>query len=618
MAGKKNNSKDKSGKISSVVKPTDETQEITGLNTAVDEDSMFYDNTAGTIFSADSDAETGNTKAAQKTAQKSQKEKNSGKPVKNKKPILIVVGVLVAVAALIGLYFLIQNFVPNDTGDTTATYPTDENGEQYAVDLKGNKIDSEKDKDGNILSAGIEELISHVPADIKTVEVTNEHGTFEISAETPTEKTTDADGKETTGTGETVYTLKGYEDAPLASGMPDAVANDAAAVTTTNIVDITGANPEEYGLKEPRATAKVTFTNGNTRTITVGNDAPSDAGTYIMVNGDKAIYLVSTDAVDAFLYKTMALLDTTVTEAAEEDGSSAPESVKISGTNFGKTMEFVPNDDTTVSSAYYKMTSPAECFVNVTNGSTVLESLRSVSADEVIAYKPDEKTLAKYGINTKEPYAEITAKFSDTTVHLYAAKPVLNNTDDNDESSSQTSTSSTYVYSPDKKMLFSVTTSRVAWVTTSYEDMVFEYVMKPDLAAIKAIDITAGGKTYSFDISTKTNTDEEGNETSTTVVKCGDKTIDTEKFDIFFQNLESAQVNSVKNGNVSGNAELTVKFTYNTDKDADTYTFYKGDTGKYNFSFDGSTIMGDVFDTYVEKIIEDAPKIAKGEDVTSI
>ena len=140
MAGKKNNSKDKSEKISSVVKPTDETQEIIGINTDVDEDSMFYDNTAGTIFSADSDAETGNTKTAQKTAQKSQKEKNSGKPIKSKKPILIVVGVLVAVAALIGVYFLIQNFVPDDTGDTTATYPTDENGEQYAVDLRAIKL----------------------------------------------------------------------------------------------------------------------------------------------------------------------------------------------------------------------------------------------------------------------------------------------------------------------------------------------------------------------------------------------------------------------------------------------------------------------------------------------
>lgn len=606
MAGKKNKSLNNA-------KSTGTTQEINKVNTTVDEDSMFYDNTAGTIFSADSNAETGNTKSAQKSAKKSQKKNKNGKPVKNRKPVIIVVCVLVAVAVLIGAYFLIQNFVPDNTGDTTATYPTDENGEQYAVDLKGNKIDSLKDKNGNVISAGIEELITHVPADIKKVEVTNEHGSFEIFSETPTEKSTDADGKETTITKETIYTLKGYEDAPLETGIPDAVANDAAAVTTTNIVDITGANPEEYGLTKPRATAKVTFANDNTRTITVGNDAPGEAGTYIMVNGDKGIYLVASDAIDSFLYKITSFLDTTITETASEGGSATPESAKISGTNFPKSMEFVVNNDTTVSSAYYKMISPVECFVNVTNGSTVLESLRSVSADESIAYKPDAETLAKYGINTDSPYAEISAKFSDTTVHLYAAKPVINKSDD-----SEAIESSTYVYSPDKKMLFSIATSKVAWVTTSYEDMVYEYVMKPDLKAIKTIDVSAGSKTYSFEISTKTNTDDEGNETSTTVVKYGDKTIDTEKFDIFFQNLESAQVHTVKSGNTSGNAELTVKFTYNTDKNADTYTFYKGDTGKYNFSSDGSTIMGDVFDTYVEKIVEDIPKIAKNEAVTSI
>lgn len=596
-----------------------DTKKAKAENTPVEnDDSLFYDNTAGTIFSADSDAETGSTKAAKQTEKKAQKKSGSGKTGKNKMPIIILVVVIVVAAALVGVYFLVQNFVPDSDSTTTATYPTDENGEQYATDLKGNKIDSEKDKDGNIISAGVEELISHVPADIKSVKVTNEYGTFEIESETPTEAATDADGNETVTTGATVYTLKGYEDAPLALGMPDAVANDAAAVTTTNIVDITGANPEEYGLDKPRATVAVTYNNGNARTITLGNEAPDSAGAYIMVDGDKAIYLVSTEDVDSFMYKTMALLDATITETASEDGSTTPNKITISGSNFKDSLVFVPNDDETVSTAYYKMTSPVECFVNVTNGSTVLESLRSVSASEVVAYKPNAETFTKYGINTETPYAELNAEFSDTTIHLYASKPVTSTAESDSSTTTETTASTTYIYSPDKNMIYSIATSSVAWVTTSYEDMVFEYVMKPDLNSIKTIDVTAGGKTYSFDISTTTNTDEEGNETSTTVVKSGDKTLDTNKFDIFFQNLESATVNSVKSGSVSGDVLLTVKFTYNTDKEADTYTFYKGDTGKCNFSFDGSSVMGDVFETYVNKIIEDAPKAAKGEEVTAI
>lgn len=49
-----------------------ETKEIEAVTDIAeeDEDSIFYDNTAGTIFAADSDAETGSNKAAQKTAKK--------------------------------------------------------------------------------------------------------------------------------------------------------------------------------------------------------------------------------------------------------------------------------------------------------------------------------------------------------------------------------------------------------------------------------------------------------------------------------------------------------------------------------------------------------------------
>lgn len=573
----------------------------------IDDGSLFYDNTAGTIFSADSDAETGSTKEAKKQNKKSEKNKNSDKPVKNRKPLIIGIIILVVAAALVGTYFIVQKFVPDETDTTTSTYPTDENGEQYATDLKGNKIDSEKDVNGNIIVAGIEELISHVPADIKSVKVTNEHGSFELLSETPTEVATDANGEETTVTGTTVYTLIGFEDAPLASGQPDAVANDAAAVTTTNIVDITGANPEEYGLTEPRATAEITFNNGNERTITVGNEAPGSTGVYIKVNGDDAIYLVAVDSVDAFLYKATALLDTTVTPASSEDAGTTPNKATISGSNFADTLEFVPNDDETVSSAYYKMTAPTTGFANVSNASSVLDSLRSVTADEVLAYAPSKDELKAEGVDLDAPYAELNAEFSDATVHLYASAPY-----------DQDGTSMVKVYNPDTKMLYALADTKVSWVTTSYENMRYEYVIKPDMDYIKNIEIKAGDKTYSFDIAKENKTDDEGNETISTTVKCGDTTIDSSKFETFFINLESPTVNSIKSGNVSGTADLTVKITYNNDKEAETFTFYKGDTGKYNFSDNGKTLVGDVFDTYVTSIIEDVALIAENKTVDPI
>ncbi|MEE0265800.1 MAG: DUF4340 domain-containing protein [Acutalibacteraceae bacterium] len=573
----------------------------------IDDGSMFYDNTAGTIFSADSDAETGSNKEAKKQSKKSEKRKDSKKPAKNKKPLIIGASILLIAVALVGVYFVVDKKVPTQADDTSPTYPTDENGQQYATDLKGNKIDSEKDSNGNILVAGIETLIDHVPADIQTVQVTNEHGSFELHSETPTEVSTDANGQETVTTGATVYTLVGYEEATLESGKPDAIANDAAAVTTTNIVDITGKNPEEYGLTKPRATAKIKFKNGNERTVFVGNEAPGATGVYIKVNGDEAIYLVAVESVDAFLYKATALLDPAVTTAADTDENATASKVTISGSNFPKTLEFIPNDDETVPSAYYKMTAPTTGFANISNSTAVLGSLRSVTAEEVLAFNPSKADLKAQNVDLDAPYAELNATFGDTVIHLYASAPYT-----------QEEVTRVNLYSPDTKMLYSISDTKVAWVTTTYEAMQYEHILKADIDYIKNIEVTAKGKAYSFDISKETKVDAEGNETIQTTVKHGDKAIDSSKFDIFFANLESAQVYSAKTGNVSGNADLTVKVTYNTDKPAETFTFYKGDAGKYNFSANGTTLVGDVFDTYVTSIIEDVALLAQNKNIDSI
>ena len=154
-----------------------------------------------------------------------------------------------AVAVLVGVFFLVQLIPSSNSGSTGPTYPTDENGEQYATDAKGNKIPSEKDKDGNILSAGVVELENKGPLKLKQIDVENESGTFSILAETP--KTTGSGDTDATGTSSTKYTLVGFEDEALFSGQPEAIANDAANMTTTQIIDITGKNPEEYGLDKP-------------------------------------------------------------------------------------------------------------------------------------------------------------------------------------------------------------------------------------------------------------------------------------------------------------------------------------------------------------------------------
>ena len=157
---------------------------------------------------------------------------------KSTRNILIAVCAVVILVGILLLVTLVPWGGDSDTDITTSTYPTDENGEQYATDAMGNKIPSEKDKDGNILSAGIVTLADQGPLNLEKVEVQNGSGSFTVLAETQTTQATNAQGEEEEQTGTTVYTLVGFEDQQLLSGQPEAIANDASNMKTTRIIDI--------------------------------------------------------------------------------------------------------------------------------------------------------------------------------------------------------------------------------------------------------------------------------------------------------------------------------------------------------------------------------------------
>ena len=68
-------------------------------------------------------------------------------------------------------------------------------------------------------------------------------------------------------------------------------------------------NLSEYGLENPSATVKITYKNGETQTVNVGNEYGNSEGVYVTVEGKDKIYVVSDYARIYFTYKLSALLN---------------------------------------------------------------------------------------------------------------------------------------------------------------------------------------------------------------------------------------------------------------------------------------------------------------------
>lgn len=492
-----------------------------------------------------------------------------------KKMVKTIIIAVVTVAVLVGLFFLVK-FMPTFDDEEEAT--DSEITEEYV-------------------------LVNHIPSEIEKIEVQNEYGEYTLLSYTPTVESVAEDGTTSEATEATEYTLVGYEDMELLTGQPDALANDVSSVTSTKIAN-DGSQKSDFGFDSPRATVKTTFTNGDVTTICLGNDAPSDLGAYIMIEGHDEVYLMTTDAVDSFLYSAMSMISTEIGSSAATEDDAVFDKMVFGGSLFGEDVT-IEHLSSPAFSESYKITSPDNTIANETVLSYMVNAVRNLNADEVIAVGVEDSDLAEYGLD--DPYVTVEAEYPDLSVSYRTSRP-----DENGD-----------FYLLNDGIIYKINEAAVPWVTYTYEEMLPTSVMSPKLSGVDKITVEVDDEVYEFDITrettvtevTDTDTDTEV-ETTTTTVKCGDTVLDESNFNIFYQNLTSAQRSS--GGEISSDkkAVLTVTFEF-SDSTTGTAVYYEAENRKCPVLING-TLTGTAFETYVTTIISDVAKVAAGETVTSI
>ncbi|MCD7815924.1 MAG: DUF4340 domain-containing protein [Bacteroides sp.] len=504
------------------------------------------------------------------------KDKPKGKKKLGKSAKTIIIS-LVAVIVLVGIFIGVQ-FLPDADSDDTSSI---EETEEYV-------------------------LVDHVPADVSTIEVENESGSYTITSYTPTVTTTDSDGTTSESTEATEYTLVGYEDMELLSGSPDALATDVSAITSTKIVN-DGSDTSEFGFDEPRATITTTFTDDTSYTVYLGSDAPSDLGAYIMIEGDSNVYLVDSDAVDSYTTSAMDLIDTSINDSAATEDDGVFTSLVFGGRHFDGQEVVLEYSEYEAFSAGYVITSPDNTIANEETVTYMVNAVRGLTGTSVVYIGADDEVLAEYGLD--DPYVTVEAEYPDLTVSYRASEP-------DDEGT---------VYLESDGIIYTISQDSIPWVTTTYEEMLPSSVMDPNSSGVSKITVTTEDGEYVLDVEHETtvtttydsdsDTDVETETTTTTVTYDGDE-VDIDNFNIFFQNLTSAERNESTDVDESADTVLTIEYEF-TDGTTGTAVFYEAVNRKHPVLING-TITGYVYTDYVQKVTEDIVNLVNGESVTSI
>ncbi|MBQ2972269.1 MAG: DUF4340 domain-containing protein [Ruminococcus sp.] len=529
------------------------------------------------------------------TSDKAEKKNESKKEKKLSKNALWII-IAAAVVLVIFAVVMLLNFIPqkNEPADidfgTDVTLQVDENGEHQA-----NLVLNEKGKlDNNSYGT----LLSYTPSDIAKIDVKNQSGSFTILAQTPV-SIDEETGEETTDS--TIYTLVGFEDISLLGGGPDTIANDVAKLDFISVADITGKKASDYGFDSPRATVKTTFTDGTSATIILGNQAPSNLGEYVMFGDSKTVYVVATDSVDGLLFSVLDLVDLTVNDSAADTASSELESVTLSGTAYGDTIEIRPNEDRAIDSSYV-MISPKKMFISEVEAANISGAIRGLYAQQAVCVNPSSAQLSEYGLST--PYAQISAIYPDTTVNIKASKP------DDD---------SVYIIA-DSNIIYKIEASSVPWVYTTFDKLRPDVVINPNFSSISEIVVTDSSGTYDFDVKTVSETvDTTDGATETvdvTTATYNGKTLDEDNFYTFYQNLCNMQNAGNNVSAPSGKPAITIKISYSTGRTTDTVEIYSTGNTKYIAKLNGETLCL-VYKSYCTKFENAVQDLINGKTVSS-
>lgn len=479
---------------------------------------------------------------------------------KKKTLIIIIIAAVVLVAALLLLIFLPKGGGESDNAaasldeGTAMTLTTDENGMHQATVLT---------KNGEIENNSYGTLLEYVPADLKEIHVENAKGTLDILAETPENETTQ-------------YTIKGLEDFDMQSGVPAEIGSAAAALDFSKVISLDGSKAAEFGLDKPRATVTVQYNDGTSARITVGDDAPQAAGTYIRFGTADTVYLTDSEVVAAFDKGINDLISLTINSSATESDDNRVSEITISGAAFPETVSLAAYDGEKASFSF-RVTAPFEGYANELESSLVEGGIRGLYATSVDLVNPSQAQLKSAGLD--KPYAKIKAVYPDCTISLLAAKPQGD---------------SVQLMEDGGRIVYSVPADKVPWVTTSAEKLVNEYVLYPKLVALSEMKVTSGGKTYDFALSSKTSTttDDDGNETTatvTTVLRDGEE-IQLESFSPFYDNAAMIELADTDKAQPNGSPALTLEYTYVTDGTTDKVEIYAVSDGKYIACLNGKVV----------------------------
>ena len=390
---------------------------------------------------------------------------------------------------------------------------------------------------------------------IFTVDVLNEFGSFTIYN---TKTDTDAHNR---------FTLKGFEDFDLRNNRIAFIANTARNLVASDILFEEGTNLDELGLINPTATVSITYLDGTSALLLIGDNAPGATFTYVKRDGDPSVYIISFSTAEYFLHRDLDFIELSITETIESipdirravlGGSKRPEPIVIeSVTPLGE------NDPLIFFT--HLITSPIQGRLDGFFGLEPLVHSYGLFANNIEARLEHYDELKLWGLD--EPYStlEILSTTNDS-FKLIASAPGENGT--------------VYIIRDDLPIIYNVNINMLPWFDITYFDMMDKLLIIPFVDTISLIEL------YLPNRDVKIRLEGEGQDLEIfvdDVLYTANESVDSVRnFRLLYQDILNTRIDSIPEQPMPQDAPVILQFVYNyrDSSPSDTVTFFESTTAR--------------------------------------
>ena len=322
-----------------------------------------------------------------------------------------------------------------------------------------------------------------------------------------------------------------------------------SALSAERIIEEKPADLGQYGLAPPRVAATGTWMDGTTRTLLLGDKAPSGSSYYIQVKGDPRVYTVQSYTGQNLHWTLKDLRSRTLSPAINFEEVEYVKIVERDGTVLEvKRKTEAETKSFQLGFGQFIMTRPY----------TTLRGLDSQKQDSAIKgaqgvsisdFAPDPvKGLDAYGLS--RPREEVIVRDKSNTIdYLFG-----------DQKGTQT-----WFAIRGQPGVYLTDTSGLDFLKTKPFDLIDKFTFIPNIEDVDRMDITTAGKTHSLVITRTTKKAAKAGDPDevTAAFSADGKTVEGDSFKKFYQSLIGLQVEGETARKVPNTPVVSVTFFLN-------------------------------------------------------